>query len=137
MHSMNTISSALPRTSTLTAPPAPAAKETVPTDSFEAYWPYYLSKHRHPGTRIMHFCGVAGAAALAGAGVATGSPWFFLAAPVVGYGMARIGHKFIEHGEPAASPLLALRGDAKMFGLMLRGQLWTGDPTQMSPLPGT
>ena len=113
---INSIHTARPRTPA--APPAPP-QEAVPTDSFQAYWPYYLSKHRHPGTRMMHFCGVAGAMALAGP-AATLNPWLALAAPVWGYGMARLSHKCVEHGEPAALPALALRGDAKMFGLMLR-----------------
>ena len=135
---MNSISS-LARGATSPAAPAtkPAADTPQTFDTFESYWPYYLSKHRHPGTRIMHFCGVASAITLATAGAITLNPWLIAAAPVAGYGLARLSHKCVEHGEPAASPLLALRGDAKMFGLMLRGQLWSGDPTTMNPLPGT
>ena len=92
--------------------------------SFEEFWPFYVSQHSRPSTRALHFAGstmVLGTLAAA----ALVSPWLALAAPVVGYGPAWIGHFFCEKNRPATFtyPLWSLRGDFRMYWLMLTGRM--------------
>jgi hypothetical protein len=92
--------------------------------SFEEFWPFYVSQHSRPSTRALHFAGstMAMGSLLAGAVV---SPWFVPAALVLGYGPAWVGHFFFEKNRPATFtyPLWSLRGDLRMYGLMLTGRM--------------
>ncbi|MGE0787855.1 MAG: Mpo1-like protein [Sandaracinaceae bacterium] len=142
--------------------------------SYEEFWPFYLSEHRDPRSRRLHFVGTSGflasvvgsalttpatfvpamagfAAVLAdgmrrgeserpnlkhvagmlGAG-AVGSPMLFPAGVVFAYGCAWIGHFGYEKNTPATFkyPLWSLVSDFKMYSLMLRGRLWSGDPLE-------
>jgi hypothetical protein len=92
--------------------------------SFEEFWPYYVSEHWKPATRVLHFVGttlVLGSLVLAVAG----SPWWLAVAPVFGYGFAWVGHFFVEKNRPATFtyPLWSLRGDFRMFRLILLGRM--------------
>jgi hypothetical protein len=88
--------------------------------SYEEFWPYYVSEHRLPLTRALHFAGTSLVLASVAAGVLV-SPWWFLAAPFAGYGFAWAGHFFCEKNRPATFtyPLWSLRGDFRMYRLML------------------
>jgi hypothetical protein len=88
--------------------------------SYEEFWPYYVSEHRLPQTRALHFAGTTLVLASLAAGVLV-SPWWFLAAPFAGYGFAWAGHFFCEKNRPATFtyPLWSLRGDFRMYRLML------------------
>jgi len=93
--------------------------------TFEDFWPFYVSQHRHHGTRVTHFVGTTiGLACLARA-VAAGSPIFVLWGLLFAYGLAWIGHFFIEKNRPATFtyPLWSFLGDLKMYGLMWRGKM--------------
>jgi hypothetical protein len=92
--------------------------------SYEEFWPYYVSEHRLPLTRALHFAGTSLVLASAAAGVLV-SPWWFLAAPFAGYGFAWVGHFFCEKNRPATFtyPLWSLRGDFRMFWLTLLGRM--------------
>ena len=88
-------------------------------DSFEQFWPYYLSQHADPTCRKLHVTGTAIAI-----GMIAASPLFpplVLAAPIVGYGFSWIGHFWFERNRPAAfrNPLWSLRGDLRMLRLAI------------------
>jgi hypothetical protein len=91
--------------------------------SFAEFWPYYVSQHLHPVNRLLHVAGTT--AAIGCIAAAPLFPPLVLAAPVVGYGLAWIGHLAIEKNRPATwgNPLWSLRGDFKMWGLTLRGKM--------------
>jgi hypothetical protein len=92
--------------------------------SFEEFWPFYVSQHRDLVNRRLHFGGttLVFAALVAGVFVA---PAGLLAAPLAGYGFAWIGHFFFERNKPAtfSHPLWSLRGDFRMYRLMLLGRM--------------
>jgi hypothetical protein len=94
--------------------------------SFREFYPYYLSEHRDPTCRRLHFVGSLLIVVLIGAVIAGAlSPWWLLAIPVIGYGFAWVGHFFFEHNRPATFtyPLYSLVGDWVMFKDMLTGKI--------------
>lgn len=58
------------------------------------------------------------------------SPVLFPAGVVWAYGMAWAGHFGFEKNRPATFqyPIMSLTSDLKMWGHMVRGRLWSGDP---------
>lgn len=58
------------------------------------------------------------------------SPVLYPAGVVFAYGCAWAGHFGFEKNEPATFkyPLWSLASDYKMYGEMVRGRLWSGDP---------
>lgn len=93
--------------------------------SFEAFFPFYLGEHSHKLNRWLHFIGTSGAMVLLLLALVTGVWYLALLAPVVGYGMAWIGHFFVEHNKPASFqyPLWSFIGDFKMYYYMLTGRV--------------
>jgi hypothetical protein len=97
----------------------------MPT-TFEEFWPYYVSQHQNRTCRRLHFAGTTLAM-----GCIAVSPWYppaLLAAPVVGYGLAWVGHFAFEKNRPASwggakAALWSLRGDLRMWQKMVRGQM--------------
>src|SRR5258706_7311076 len=94
--------------------------------SFEEFWPYYVSQHRNKTCRQLHFVGTT--LAMGCLAVSPLVPAAALAAPVVGYGMAWIGHFAFERNTPASwiGPrefLWSLRGDFRMWGRTLPGAM--------------
>src|SRR5262245_7907048 len=92
--------------------------------SYEEFWPYYVSEHMEPTTRRLHVLGTTLVLAAVGAAIVL-DPLWLLAAPLVGYGFAWVGHFFFEHNRPATFtyPLWSLRGDFRMFRLTLLGRM--------------
>jgi hypothetical protein len=92
--------------------------------SYEEFWPFYVSQHRHPVNRGLHFSGTTLVLVCLAATVVL-SPFFLLAAPFAGYGFAWIGHFFVERNKPAtfSYPLWSLRGDFRMYRLTLLGRM--------------
>lgn len=94
--------------------------------SFEEFWPYYVSQHRNATCRKLHFAGTTMALGLVAA-----SPLFppaLAMAPVVGYGLAWIGHFAFEKNRPASWYSLkhfawSLRGDLRMWRMTLVGDM--------------
>jgi hypothetical protein len=95
--------------------------------SFAEFWPYYLSEHADPLNRRLHFVGTTLVNLLLVAAVVRMQPMLLLACPLFGYGFAWAGHFLVEHNRPATfrHPLWSLRGDYRMYGLMVRGKLWS------------
>ena len=93
--------------------------------SFEEFWPYYVAEHSRKATRQLHFAGTTAAFICAGLAAILLHPWLVLAVPIVAYGLAWIGHFFVEGNRPATfrHPLWSLRGDLRMYGLMWRGRM--------------
>lgn len=92
--------------------------------TYEEFWPYYVSEHRKAATRALHFLGTTLVLAAVAAAILR-SPWWLLVAPVAGYGPAWIAHFFVEKNRPATFtyPVWSLRGDFRMYGLILRGRM--------------
>ena len=100
--------------------------EPAEPSTFEEFWPYYVSQHRDPISRRLHFVGttLAGACLLA----APVMPPALLLAPVIGYGLAWIGHLAFERNTPASwhSPrhfVWSLRGDLRMWRYIATGMM--------------
>jgi hypothetical protein len=93
--------------------------------SFAEFYPYYLSEHRHPTCRQLHFVGTTLVIASLVAALVTRSAWWLVAAPLVGYGFAWIGHFVFEKNRPAtfAHPFYSLVGDFVMWKDMLTRRL--------------
>lgn len=91
---------------------------------YESFWPYYVSEHRDPVCRNLHFAGTGLVIGCAGLGALV-SPWWLLACPIAGYGFAWLGHFVFEKNRPATFtyPLWSLRADFRMFRLMLTGKM--------------
>lgn len=94
--------------------------------TFAEFWPFYCREHGKPLTRRLHFVGsVLGPIAAVGLFRLTGSGHAFWLWPLLGYGMAWIGHYGVEKNRPATFkyPLWSLIGDYKMVAMMAAGRM--------------
>ena len=91
--------------------------------SYREFWPFYVSQHLKPATRLLHFIGTSAVSVCVVAAIGTRQWWLLLLGPVVAYGPAWIAHFFFEHNKPATFtyPVWSLMGDFHMYALM-----WTG-----------
>ncbi len=73
----------------------------------------------------MHFAGTTLGFLFLARAVASGRPVFVLWGLVAAYGLAWVGHLFIEKNRPATFqyPFWSFLGDLKMYGLMWRGRM--------------
>jgi hypothetical protein len=95
-------------------------------ESFEAFWPYYLTEHALPSTRWIHWLGTNGLVLIVLYFTLTLRPWWILLyGPLCGYGFAWFSHFFVEKNRPATFtyPLWSLLADFKMWALMWTGRL--------------
>lgn len=92
--------------------------------SYEAFWPFYVAQHSNRTNRRLHFIGTSLVLASLLASALVSLLWL-AAAPVVGYGFAWVGHFVFEKNRPATFtyPFWSLRGDFRMFRLMLVGKM--------------
>lgn len=102
--------------------------QAAPTPSqryatFREFYPFYLSEHRDPKCRRMHFVGSTLALIFLIVAIATRNPWWLLAAAICGYGFAWIGHFAFEKNRPASfkQPLFSFIGDWAMYR-----DIWAG-----------
>lgn len=93
--------------------------------SFQEFWPYYLSEHRLPANRLLHYIGTLVSAVVLIYALATQQWWLIILCLVLGYGPAWMGHFFVEKNRPATFqyPLWSLLADYKMCFLALTGKL--------------
>lgn len=93
--------------------------------SFAEFYPYYLTEHRHPVCRRLHFAGTLIVIAAIVAAILARDPRWLAAAPLGGYGLAWMGHFFFEKNQPATFryPVYSLLGDWVMFRDLLAGRL--------------
>jgi hypothetical protein len=92
--------------------------------SFKEFYPYYLTEHKRVGTRITHFVGTTAFLLFLAYAVLTFWWWGILIGIACAYGMAWIGHFFIERNKPATFqyPLWSLLSDFKLYFAILTGQ---------------
>jgi hypothetical protein len=96
--------------------------------SFRDFYPFYLSEHRNPTCRKLHFVGSLLVLAIVAAAIALANAWLLLLVPVVGYGFAWVGHFAFEKNRPATFqyPGYSLMGDWVMFWQLLTGKIAFG-----------
>src|SRR6266850_2656250 len=93
--------------------------------SFDEFWPHYVAEHSNPRTRLLHLVGTAAALGCIAYFISVGKWWLLPLALIPGYGLAWIGHFFIEKNKPATFqyPLWSFMGDYKMIWMMLTGRI--------------
>jgi hypothetical protein len=93
--------------------------------SFADFWPHYVNEHSQPATRLLHLIGTILGLALAVYFIATGRWWLFFLGLIPGYGLAWVGHFFIEKNRPATfqHPLWSFMGDYKMIWYVITGRM--------------
>jgi hypothetical protein len=104
----------------------PEPIEVTEPQSFEEFWPYYVSQHQNPTCRRLHFAGTT--LAMGCIAISPAVPAALLAAPVLGYGLAWVGHFAFEKNRPATwgggkAILWSLRGDLRMWRYMVSGTM--------------
>jgi hypothetical protein len=100
--------------------------KTTGFTSFAEFWPYYLSEHRNPLNRRLHFVGTTLFLGLVVAVIVTGDWRLAPLWPVAGYSFAWAGHFLVEKNRPATfrHPIWSFLGDMKMYAMMWTGRLW-------------
>lgn len=93
--------------------------------SFGEFYPFYLSEHRNPTCRKLHFVGTSLVIGLLVLAAFTANPWWLLAVPVAGYGFAWVGHFAFEKNRPATFtyPAWSFMGDWVMYWQLLTGKI--------------
>ena len=93
--------------------------------SFREFYPYYLAEHSDRACRRLHFAGSTLVLGTIGLAFYLRDWRWLVAAPVLGYGFAWVGHFFFEHNRPATfhAPLYSLMGDWRMWAEMLVGRI--------------
>jgi len=91
--------------------------------SFSTFYPFYLTEHVHPTSRRLHVVGTSLVIACLVMGVLVSARWF-IAAPLVGYGFAWVGHFVFEKNRPATFkyPLYSLAGDFRLWFEVVTGK---------------
>jgi hypothetical protein len=92
---------------------------------FEEFWPFYVGEHVHETNRTLHFAGLTLAMGCVATAALTGRSSLLLAAPILGYGFAWIGHLVFEGNRPATFryPVWSLRGDFVMWWKIVNGTM--------------
>jgi len=92
--------------------------------SLKEFYPYYLSEHQHPTSRLLHFVGTGLVLVVLVLAIALENYSWLAGIPVLGYGFAWVGHFFFEKNKPATFtyPFYSLASDFILFFDLLRGK---------------
>lgn len=92
---------------------------------YSEFWPYYLREHAKPATRAWHYFGTSLTILCLLGALAFRQPWLLLAAVILGYAPAWLGHFTSEHNHPATFryPLWSLVSDFRMLAAWLSGRM--------------
>jgi hypothetical protein len=92
--------------------------------SLKEFYPYYLSEHQHPTSRLLHFVGTGLVLVVLGLAITLENYSWLAGIPVLGYGFAWVGHFFFEKNRPATFtyPFYSLASDFLLFFDLLRGK---------------
>jgi hypothetical protein len=95
-------------------------------ETFDDFYPFYLSEHANRTSRRLHFAGTSLALVLLISALLTQIWWLLAVALAQGYAFAWVGHFFFEHNKPATFkyPVFSLMGD---------GRLWWSIVTRRAP----
>ena len=93
-------------------------------NSLKEFYPYYLTEHKNPICRILHFTGTLLLFVILGISIILKNYYLLWFLPVTGYGFAWVGHFFFEKNKPATFqyPLFSLASDFMMFWDLLSGK---------------
>lgn len=93
--------------------------------SFSEFYPYYLSEHKHPTCRLLHYVGSSIALGIILYALTSGNFSILPLAIISGYAFAWTGHLFFEHNRPATfrHPLWSFLGDWVMLKDFLTGKI--------------
>ncbi|MCB1625801.1 MAG: DUF962 domain-containing protein [Pseudomonadales bacterium] len=93
--------------------------------SFSQFFAFYLTEHRHPVSRTLHFIGTWGAFLCVVMLVVTRMPYWLLLGLLSGYSFAWVGHFFFEKNRPATFkyPLYSFAADWVMWWQLNFGRL--------------
>jgi hypothetical protein len=91
--------------------------------TFGAFYPFYLTEHVNSTSRRLHVVGTSLVIVALACGVLIDAR-LFIAAPVVGYGFAWVGHFVFEKNRPATFqyPLYSLAGDFRLWFEVVTGR---------------
>jgi hypothetical protein len=92
--------------------------------SLKEFYPYYLTEHSKPMTRVFHFIGTLLVFVVLAWVIVSKTWWGFTLVPLVGYGFAWISHMVFERNKPATFkyPAYSLASDFIMFWDLLTGK---------------
>lgn len=93
-------------------------------NSIREFYPYYLSEHQHPTSRILHFIGTGLVILILVFSIFVEKYFWLFCIPPVGYGFAWIGHFFFEKNKPATFkyPFYSLGSDFILFFDLITGK---------------
>lgn len=94
------------------------------SQSFAEFYPFYLTEHQNPISRLLHFIGTTLFFVFLIAAFVTGNVNLLWFCPLMGYGFAWVGHFFFEKNKPATFqyPLWSLASDFKLYFQILAGK---------------
>ncbi len=92
--------------------------------SLKEFYPYYLSEHQNPTSRLLHFVGTGLVLVVLVLAIALENYSWLAGIPLLGYGFAWVGHFFFEKNKPATFtyPFYSLASDFLLFFDLLRGK---------------
>jgi hypothetical protein len=104
-------------------------RATAPKDSgfrsMAEFYPFYLSEHRHPVSRVLHYIGTWASVLSLVALLVTAEPLWLFGVLGSGYSFAWLGHFRFERNKPATFrfPFYSLASDFRMWWELNLGKL--------------